>query len=252
MNPQLLDYLCDPLDKSTLTLRDPQFAPDGSITSGSLVSASGRSYPIRDGVPRFVQPEVQRSVVSFGDEWNHFNFDEFRINWMEHTVRHTFGSLAEFKDKLVVDCGAGSGVQSRWISEAGAKHVIALELSHSVDDVMNRNLAGLRNVDIVLRAYSRIMAALRMVPLLGWFLEKSLLVIRGDVPAGPNYLRRAYRSAALNTFDCYGSHSYQHMKTDDEIRALVAELQPDSSRVLNADRYFLRPQPVGIALRLRK
>jgi hypothetical protein len=72
------------------------------------------------------------------------------------------------------------------------------------------------------------------------------------VPAGPGYLRRAYRSAALNTFDCYGSHSYQHLKTDDEIRALVSELQPDTSLVRNMDRYFLRPPPVGIALRLRK
>ena len=334
MNPQLLDYLCDPVDRSPLELRDPVHAADGTISSGSLVSASGRSYPIRDGVPRFAQPEAQRSVDSFGNEWNHFNFDEFRVHWLEHTVKNTFGSLDGFKDRLVVDAGAGSGIQSRWISEAGAKHVIALELSHSVDDVMKRNLSGMRNVDIVqcsidapplrdasvdgmvichnviqhtpsventaralwhtvapggefvfncypkndqgllrklrfglylalraffvrrsfgfLLAYARLMAALRLVPLLGWILEKSMLVVRGDVPAGPHYLRRAYRSAALNTFDCYGSHSYQHLKTNDEIRALVTELQPDASRVLNADRYFLRPQPVGIALRLRK
>ena len=334
MNPVLLDYLCDPVDRSPLTLHEPVYGPDGAINSGTLVSSSGHSYPIRNGVPRFAQAEVQRSVTSFGNEWNHFNFDEFRVNWMEHTVKHTFGSLAEFRDKLVVDAGAGSGVQSRWISEAGAKHVIALELSHSVDDVMQRNLAKMPNVDIVqcsidapplrdacidgmvichnviqhtpsventaralwrivarggefvfncypkndqgllrklrfrlyegLRAffvrrsfafllnYARIMAVLRMLPLLGWALEKSMLVVRGDVPTGPNYLRRAYRSAALNTFDCYGSHSYQHLKTDNEIRTLVAELQPDRSMVLNMDRYFLRPPPVGIALRLRK
>ena len=334
MNLLLLDYLCDPVDRTPLELRNPTYAPDGSITSGTLVSPTGRSFPIRDGVPRFAEPAMQQSVVSFGNEWNHFNFDEFRINWMEHTVKHTFGSIAEFKDKLVVDAGAGSGIQSRWISEAGARHVIALELSHAVDDVIKRNLAGLPNVDIVqcsidapplrdasiagivichnviqhtpsventahalwqlvadggefvfncypkndqgllrklrfqlylalraffvrrsfglLLAYARIMAALRMVPLLGWFLEKSMLVIRGDVPAGPDYLRRAYRSAALNTFDCYGSHSYQHLKTDEEIRALVAALQPAPTRVLNADRYFLRPQPVGIALRVQK
>jgi len=334
VNPLLLDYLCDPADQSPLKLIDPNLAEDGSILSGTLQSASGRSFPIREGVPRFAQPEAQHSVTSFGDEWNHFNFDEFRINWLEHTVKHTFGSLDEFRHKVVVDAGAGSGIQSRWISEAGARHVIALELSHSVDDVMKRNLAGMRNVDIVqcsidapplrdacidgmvichnviqhtasventaralwrivasggefvfncypkndqgllrklrfrfyealraffvkrsfgfLLAYARIMAALRMVPLLGWVLEKSMLVVRGDVPAGPSYLRRAYRSAALNTFDCYGSHSYQHLKTDDEIRALVSELQPDTSLVRNMDRYFLRPPPVGIALRLRK
>jgi hypothetical protein len=54
----------------------------------------------------------------------------------------------------------------------------------------------------------------------------------------------------LNTYDCYGSHSFQHLKSEAEIRALVSELQPDSSRVLNTDRYFQRPPPIGIALRL--
>lgn len=333
MTPQLLDLLCDPLDHGRLELQDAVFSDRGLIESGWLVSTAGRRYPIRDGVPRFAEAAMQDSVTSFGNEWNHFNFDEFRINWLEHTVRNTFGSTEVFRGKCVVDAGAGSGAQSRWISESGARHVIALELSHAVDDVMRRNLAGLVNVDVVqcsidapplrdecvemvichnviqhtpsventaralwritgvggefvfncypkndqgllrkirfglynvlrgffvrrsfgfLLAYARLMAVLRLIPLLGWLLEKSMLVVRGHVPAGPRYLRRAYRSAALNTFDCYGSHSYQHLKTDDEIRSLIAELQPVAEKVLNTDRYFLRPPPVGIALRLRK
>ena len=75
-----------------------------------------------------------------------------------------------------------------------------------------------------------------------------MLMVRGDVVPGPNWIRRAYRAGALNTFDCYGSHAWQHLKSDDEIRALVAQLQPDASRIGNLDRYFLRPQPIGIAL----
>ena len=333
MTPGLLDYLCDPADRTPLVLEQATYGSDGNIESGWLVSTSGHRYPIRDGVPRFIGTDTQGSVTSFGDEWNHFNFDEFHINWLEHTVKNTFGSTEVFKGRRIVDAGAGSGAQSRWLSESGARHVIALELSHAVDGVIRRNLAGIANVDVVqcsidapplrddcmdmvichnviqhtpsvegtaralwrivgpggefvfncyqkndqgllrklrfglysalrrffvkrsfgfLLAYSRIMAALRLIPLLGWLLEKSYFVVRGDVPAGPDYLRRAYRSAALNTFDCYGSHSYQHLKTDDEIRALVAELQPDAAKVLNTDRYFLRPPPVGIALRLRK
>ena len=59
-------------------------------------------------------------------------------------------------------------------------------------------------------------------------------------------------AAALNTFDCYGAHRYQHLKTEEEIRDLVRSMQPDVAKVLNMDRYFLRPPPVGIALRLRK
>jgi SAM-dependent methyltransferase len=334
MNLQLLDYLCDPVDKSPLTLTDAVLAAPGQVRSGRLVSASGRSYPIKDGIARFVDSvgASRESVDSFGDEWNHFNFDDFKANWLAHTVQNTFGTVAAFEGKLVVDCGAGSGMQTKWIAEAGARHVIALELSHSVDDVMQRNLRGMPNVDIVqcsidqpplrtraidgivichnviqhtpsvegtaralwdlvgaggefvfncypkndlglvrklrlawygsLRAvlsrcsfqvllmYSRAMAALRFVPILGWFLEKAGFMVRGDVPAGPRWFFRAYKSGVLNTYDCYGSHAFQHLKTDAEIRTLVAELQPDSSLVLNADRYFLRPPPIGIALRL--
>ena len=295
MTPELLKYLCDPLDKGNLSIRNPVIGPDGSIASGVLLSASGRFYPIRNGIPRFVDEKGRTdSVRSFGDEWNYFNFDQFKLNWLNHAVKNTFGGLAAFSGKLVVDWGAGSGIQSRWMVEAGARHVIALELSHSVDGVMQRNLRGVSNVDIVqcsidappikdacvdgivlchnviqhtlsveatakalwrlvapggefvfncygkndlgllrkmrldlYRAvrtvrsrapfrvilwYSRIMAVLRFVPRLGYLLEKSLLMVRGDVPAGPDRWRRAYICGVHNTFDCYGSHSYQHLR----------------------------------------
>jgi len=335
MTPALLDYLCDPVDGAPLRLLDAVHDAAGNVESGVLASAGGRRYPVVQGVPRFVlRGDRTQTVDSFGDEWNHFNFVQFRQNWEMHTIRNTFASTEAFRGKVVVDAGAGSGAQSRWIREAGAAHVIALELSHSVDDVVKRNLAGLDSVDVVqcsidappLRAgsipgivichnviqhtrsveqtaqalwrlvapggefvfncyprndegwlrrmrlrlydamraflvprsfrfrlaYSRTMAVLRFVPLLGLLLEKSMLMVRGDVPRGPGWIRRAYQSGALNTFDCYGSHAYQHLKPDDEIRALVRSLQPDPACVSNLDRYFERPQPIGIALRLRR
>ncbi|MCG3168420.1 MAG: hypothetical protein POELPBGB_04226 [Bacteroidia bacterium] len=335
MNQMLLDYLCDPLDRTPLRLDDASLDQAGCVVSGRLVSASGKAYPIVDGIPRFAMlPDARETVESFGDEWNYFDFIDFKQNWLIHTIANTFGSTDALKDRVVVDAGAGSGSQSRWIAEAGARLVIALELSHSVDGVMRKNLDGLDNVEIVqcsidqppirdaaidgivlchnviqhtpsventaralwrlvapggefvfncypkndlgrvrklrlrvygvLRAiishlpfsarlgYARLMGALRFVPLLGWLLEKSFFMVRGNVPKGPNYFRRAYKSGVLNTFDCYGAHAYQHLKTDAEIRALVAELQPDEDRVGNMDRYFLRPQPIGIALRLRR
>ena len=80
--------------------------------------------------------------------------------------------------------------------------------------------------------------------------EALRLRVPGDVPPGPNWLARAYKAGVLNTFDCYGSHAYQHRKSDDEIKSLVQELAPN--RVENFDAYFSRPQPIGIALRLFK
>jgi 2-polyprenyl-3-methyl-5-hydroxy-6-metoxy-1,4-benzoquinol methylase/uncharacterized protein YbaR (Trm112 family) len=335
MNPDMLRYLCDPLDKSPLILVDGQKDLSGNIKEGMLVSAVGRRYPIRHGVPRFLSgDDEQATVESFGDEWNYFNFDDFKLNWLAHTVKNTFGSPAAFRGKVVVDAGAGSGMQSKWISEAGAARVIALELSHSVDGVMKENLKSVANVDVVqcsidrppirdgaidgmvichnviqhtasveetaralwrivgpkgefvfncypkndlglmrkirwaiysgLRTilskcpfrvrlvYAQLVSLLRFIPVLGLLLEKTHVMVRGDVPMGPNYLARCYKAGVLNTFDWYGAHHFQHHKADDEIRALVDELQPDNTKVLNMDRYFERPPPVGIALRLVK
>jgi SAM-dependent methyltransferase len=336
LRPELLQYLCDPVDGSELQLCEPVSGRNGVIVAGTLVSRSGRSYPIRNGIPRFsaLDTVADRGVDAFGDQWNYFNFDHARLNWAERTVRNTFGGIEYFRDKTIVDAGAGSGMQSRWMAEAGARHVISLELSHSVDGVMTRNLGGLENVDIVqcsidqvpirsgsicglvichnviqhtpsvertaaelwrivgpsgelafncygrldsnpiwllrfrmyqfLRrflasrsfsvrlAYARTLSLLRFVPIVGWVLERSLLMVRGDVPRGPHYLRRSYISGVLNTFDWYGGHRYQHHKSEKELLRLVTQLQPDSAKTRNLDAYFSRPQPAGCAIRLTK
>jgi 2-polyprenyl-3-methyl-5-hydroxy-6-metoxy-1,4-benzoquinol methylase/uncharacterized protein YbaR (Trm112 family) len=338
MTPNLLNYLCEPITKAPLQLVDAITSTDGMIQSGALLAPSGKRYPIINGIPRFVDYVPKKTVESFGDEWNHFNFTDFKINWLEHTVANTFGSTDAFKDKLIVDAGGGSGAQTKWLAEYGARHVIMMDLSHSVDDVVQRNLAGIKNVDVIqcsidapplrdksidgivychnviqhtpsvektahalnaltapggefvfncyplndqgvvrwvrfhliyqplravlsrlpfalIMAYSRLMAFLRLIPGLGVALEKSHFCVMGDVPkladesAWAN-MRRRFKNTALNTFDCYGSHSFQHHKSDDEIRALVKAMQPDGSKVYNMEKYFLRPTPIGCALRV--
>lgn len=342
MTPRLLSLVCDPRTKAPLTLADA-VTEDGEIVSGRLVAGDGRSYAIRDGIPRFVDsPSDKKTVDSFADEWNTFNFKDFEANWLNHTIRNTFGSTDALRGRLIVDAGGGSGAQSLWMLESGADHVILLELSDAVDGVIRRNLRSSthRNYDIVqcsidapplrpqsidgivichnviqhtesvektaralyeivapggefvfncypsndegivrwlrryvvyepLRAllsrsprairmgYSRLMALLRFVPLLGLFLEKAGFCSQGDVSqqraASRSEARRhRYRSTLLNTFDRYGAHAYQHLKRDSEIRQLVTELQPDSHRVLNTTAYFARPQPIGCALRIEK
>lgn len=107
----------------------------------------------------------------------------------------------------------------------------------------------------VIMTYARIMAVLRLIPILGVFLEKAGFCVRGDVPKLVDEsrlirLKRCFQATCLNTFDGFGSHHYQHHKSDTEIRSLVNSLQPNTGKVLNMDRYFTRPQPIGTALRL--
>lgn len=336
----LLELLVDPRTHTRLELLDAVFDEHGNILSGKLQSQDNAIYPIRDGVPRFVTSSNTSAVQSFGDEWNYFNYDQFKINWLTHVVGNTFPGPAVFKDKVIVDAGAGSGMQAVWMLQNGARHVILLELSEAVDDVIKRNLArsNFRNFDIVqcsidqppirtnsingivichnviqhtpsvpdtARAlfrivnvnsefvfncygrdddtlfrhirfhfqrsvrgflknrsfnfrlfYSRAMALLRLIPGLGWLLERSMLCFRGDVPRGTDgfrsYVNRLYRQAFLNTFDWYGAHEFQHQLSDADLRQLVLELQPESSKILNLDRYFTQPRPIGCAFRVVK
>ena len=74
MTPNLLNYLCEPITKAPLQLVDAITSTDGMIQSGALLAPSGKRYPIINGIPRFVDYVPQKTVESFGDEWNHFNF----------------------------------------------------------------------------------------------------------------------------------------------------------------------------------
>ncbi len=94
---------------------------------------------------------------------------------------------------------------------------------------------------------------LRFVPVFGLALERLCFVVRGDVPPGPGWMRRAYRLAVLNTFDWYGTHQYQHHLSRDEIRSLVASMQPDDSKVSNREQFLQLPTPpIGCAIRLAR
>jgi uncharacterized protein YbaR (Trm112 family) len=335
MHTRLLNYLCDPSDGSDLRLSAETVVINGRVETGDLVSANGAIYPIRNGVPRFLpDTETSKSVTSFGDEWNHFNYDGFKANWLKHIAQGAFGSTDYFKGKLIVDCAAGSGMHTKWMSEYGASHIIALELSHSVDGVMQENLRGIDNVDIVqcsidappikphsidglvicnaaiqhtpsvkktaealwrmvgpggelsfscylkypddpvwmarwllvatpLRAilsrcsfdtilgYAKLMARLRMIPVIGPLLEKAQFVIRGDVPPGEHYQERLLSQSVLNTFDWYGSHQYQHHMSAAQLATICHGLDPKPSEILNLDAYYKRPLPPGLPLRLK-
>ncbi len=341
MHIWMIDLLCEPGTNSPLRLEiDKQEADD--VIEGRLIAPSGKVFPIRNRIPRFVEPEIQASVTSFGDQWNYFNFTAQKRNWLEHTVANTFGSTEAFANRLIVDAGGGSGAQSLWMLESGARHVILLELSHSVDDVVMRNLGSsyADRLDVIqcsidappllpdsinglvichnviqhtpsvqrtaaalfaivapggefvfncyrrgrmsvlnfvrtyltygpmrqvlsrapfsiILAYSRLMGVLRLVPVLGWMLNKLRLSITGRIPdiAGESWLARklrVYRLTTLNTFDTFGSHGYQHYLSSQEQRDVIASLQPDPNKVANMQAYFLSPQPTGCAVRVGK
>jgi ubiquinone/menaquinone biosynthesis C-methylase UbiE/uncharacterized protein YbaR (Trm112 family) len=342
----LLGLLIDPITKDPLELKNEYINNDGNIISGILFSKKGEGgeYPIINGIPRFEGYEkLDKSVESFGNQWNRFNFDKFKMHWLEHTMRNSFDNgVEDIKDKIIIDAGGGAGMQSYWLLESGAKHVVMMDLSNTVDNVVQFNFkdAGFINFDIIqcsidnppirqnsingivlchnviqhtpsiektakalfaivasgsefvfntygdnkegyLRTirwafylklriflvkksdnsrliYSYIMGILWFVPILGWVLRKSMMIIKGNTPKDESEslfekIKRTYYSVVTNTYDWYGSHSYQHHITNGELKKLLYDLQPDEEKILNQEKYYSRnPVYDGASLRVVK
>lgn len=105
-DPPLLDYLCEPIAKVPLQLVGDVTSTDGMNQSGDPLTPLCKHYSIVGGIPRFVDYVPRVTVESFNDEWNCFNFTDFKISWLKHALANTFGSTDVFKDKLIVDGGA--------------------------------------------------------------------------------------------------------------------------------------------------
>jgi SAM-dependent methyltransferase len=115
--------------------------PDGHIMEGALCcNQCGERYPIRRGVPRMVPPklanDVSDTVDAFGWQWQQanriiknprFSAPEVFLDFI-HPVQPAW-----FKDKVVLDAGCGLGRFTVAAAQFGAKLVIGVDLSESVD-----------------------------------------------------------------------------------------------------------------------
>jgi len=90
----------------------------------------GTSYPIVNGIPRFVAPASNRTAQSFGVQWT--TFDVARDAEDEAVFRAKTGlSPKEISGKRVLDAGCGGGRYARIAARYGAE-VHAVDLSQAV------------------------------------------------------------------------------------------------------------------------
>lgn len=142
-----IDILCDPVDGTKLKLVNPVIKKE-HIVSGKLLGRSGRFYSIQEGIPILIPPGAQSldSVKSFAYEWDEWGFLFAKENWLKNNIRPFLDTESAFKDKIIVDAGAGSGAQSRWMAEAGAKLVISLELSDTIFNRHKETIKGFEDI----------------------------------------------------------------------------------------------------------
>jgi SAM-dependent methyltransferase len=151
MKECLLQYLACPSCGAELSLniteRDGQEIISGEMSCGGCQS----TFPIRSGVPRFADPELdeaQRATAeNFGAQW--LVFDQVQ----EHHEKQFLDWIAPVKrdfvrDKVVLEGGCGKGRHTRLIGLWGASDVIGIDLSVAVEAAY-RNTKDLPNVHIL-------------------------------------------------------------------------------------------------------
>jgi SAM-dependent methyltransferase len=152
MKIRLLEYLTCPTSGSQLKLEISK--RDGEdIVEGSLISSEGLSYPIYNGVPRFVSS--QNYVETFGFQWSRHariyfdGKDNYRVKSTSTQLQQKSGlSPQTVTGRSVLDVGCGTGANAFTMAEWGARDVFCVDLSSAVD-AAHANTRHLHNVHVI-------------------------------------------------------------------------------------------------------
>ena len=129
MNSDFAPFI-DPLDQSSL-----------NYEKHLLVSSSNRSFPVINGIPRFV-PE-RNYASSFGAQWNRFpktqldSYSGISLS-RDRLSRCMRGHLSSLDGKLVLEAGSGAGRFSEILLSHGA-HLHSFDYSSAVEANASNN-----------------------------------------------------------------------------------------------------------------
>jgi SAM-dependent methyltransferase len=136
VKPTLLPFLACPRCRGPLAC-EPSRAEAEEVLEGTLRCAGcGATYAVTGGVPRLLpgalsHPET-RTSTAFGTQWKILGelSDVFRAEFQSYLEPVP---LSEFSGLAVLDAGCGMGKFSLAAAEAGARAVVAVDLSDAVD-----------------------------------------------------------------------------------------------------------------------
>jgi arsenite methyltransferase len=154
MKKALIDILADPISKAPLSPVGGQSGEE-TIIEGELRGSEGRSYVIRNGIPRFVMTEdsdQKQTESSFGYKWQQRNsYDS--PSWYEALTpwlleRFGFDSVADVRAyfgsrRRVLDAGCGGGMTtSLWLDKSwqgnGQAQWYGVDISAAIDVAQER------------------------------------------------------------------------------------------------------------------
>jgi len=151
MKQKLLKIIVCPYCKISFKC-DIFFKNKNEIIEGKLICKKcGRLYLIEKGIPRILPDKLtkikEKTARGFAYEWKKFSkffnsYEKQFLDWI-YPVKKDF-----FNNKLVLDVGCGKGRHVYFSAKFGAKEVVGIDLSESVD-IAYQNLKDLDNAHII-------------------------------------------------------------------------------------------------------
>jgi len=155
MDKSLLQILVDPISKKPLQIEVRRETADSKVVEGTLRGLGGRSYPIINGIPRFVlvdDADQKQTASSFAYKWQQrsaYDSQQFReANQQWLVERYGLGSINEVRQffgnrSLVLDAGCGAGfTSSLWMDESWQTDVnarwLGVDISAAIDVAQER------------------------------------------------------------------------------------------------------------------
>lgn len=153
MHKSLLEIMVDPATKLPLTLKEAEQSSDGQIISGTLSSSGdNRTFPITNGVPRFVDfadSKHGQAAESFGFKWQQResyaseDFQNWYRNWLMQ--RYGFSSMEQMRSffgsrRRILEVGCGSGLSASLSLSGEGQHQewVGVDISVAIDVAKER------------------------------------------------------------------------------------------------------------------
>ena len=142
--------------------------------------------------------------------------DQFDCVYCEGVIQHTQDSLQAVRELARVVKEGGEVLAAHYVLErprSGWERA-KRSLSGGIYRFVRGRLSGLEQFKLLLVTGN--LAAMAHVPVLGWFVRKAGLALRYD-------LMPDFKTTWTNTYDYFGSHSYQRFMTAGEFVSLFRE-----------------------------